>query len=78
MGWKFDKEGYKCFRGPWSSVLSFETKPYIDTVGIGISHWTRKAFKQVPPGWMTVLKGDSWPDMKGKGRENCLSLKRGL
>lgn len=64
MGWKFDKEGYKCFRGPWSSVLSFETKPYIDMVV------TRKAFKQVPPGWMTVLKGDSWPDMKGKGREN--------
>eukprot|EP00434_Breviolum_minutum_P004442 symbB.v1.2.003915.t1/scaffold210.1/size302740/6 len=26
-----------------------------------------EAFKQVPPGWMTVLKGDSWPDMKGKG-----------
>lgn len=26
-----------------------------------------EAFKQVPPGWMTVLKGDSWPNMKGKG-----------
>ncbi|CAK9097955.1 Developmentally-regulated G-protein 1 (AtDRG1) (Developmentally-regulated G-protein 2A) (AtDRG2a) [Durusdinium trenchii] len=26
-----------------------------------------EAFKQVPPGWMTVLKGDSWPGMRGKG-----------
>eukprot|EP00913_Durusdinium_trenchii_P022246 g20901.t1 len=26
-----------------------------------------QAFKQVPPGWMTVLKGDSWPGMRGKG-----------
>ena len=27
-----------------------------------------QAFKQVPPGWMTVLKGDSWPGMRGKGQ----------
>lgn len=55
-------------KGINASEALLELGPF-DMVGIGISHWTRKAFKQVPPGWMTVLKGDSWPDMKGKGRE---------
>jgi len=47
--------------------------------GMGSEDWAQSvsatgtnvtdALKRVPPGWMTILKGDSWPGMKGRGAQ---------
>lgn len=66
LGRKPHQEGHQRLRGELGSAKE-ETCDILLDLDIASVSEMREAYKQVPPGWMTVLKGDRWPEMQGKG-----------